>query len=251
MHRKQISGPSAPYSARLVRLLANLGSPEAVEIPGCFAERMGRLFDLADTIALDAARQRPAAGPFIAESDTATHLQADLDHSRDSLVERIDQAFSDGGTATLRLPTPVPDETPPSFKPYQRFYLAQQRQLIATVQPLRLRIRQTMAAHSPALAQLAALDTVFDNTLSIYSRRGFATLPKVLEKRFKTLWRAHLKDLSKGDRDPHPGDWITPGAWLHQFHQEMRMMLLAELEIRLEPILGLLDALNHKDHNLQ
>lgn len=245
MHRKQAAGPSAPYSAMLVRLLASLGNPRAKEPSGCFAERMGRLFGLADTIALDTARKYSAAGPFIAEPGMATRLQADLDRSRESLVKWIDHACADAGMTTPRLPVPVSGETSPLFKPYQRFYLAQQRQLIATVQPLRLRMRQAAAAHSPALAQLAALDTVFDNTFSIYSRRGFGALTMVLEKRFNTLRRAHLRSSPQNSPDPHSE------AWLHQFHQEMRMMLLAELDIRLKPIQGLLDALNHKDHNHQ
>ena len=41
-----------------------------------------------------------------------------------------------------------------------------------------------------------------------------------------------------------PGWWLQPGAWLHTFCQDMRAVLLAELELRLQPVAGLLDALN-------
>ena len=35
----------------------------------------------------------------------------------------------------------------------------------------------------------------------------------------------------------------TPGAWLNLFRQDMQSVLLAELEIRLQPVEGLLAAL--------
>ena len=44
-----------------------------------------------------------------------------------------------------------------------------------------------------------------------------------------------------------PDAWVAPGGWLHQFRQEMQTLLLAELETRLEPVQGLLDALNHEE----
>lgn len=255
LHGMQKSGQPAPYSARLVQLLSVLANSSVGEPTSCFAERLGRLFDLSDTILLDSAHKHRPAGPFPASSTLAERLQANLEQTRDTLVDRISGSFAADATSTaLRLPEPEFASTParpPAFTPYRRFYLAQQRQLATALQPLRARIRNAMANQSPALAQLAALDTVFDNTLSNYSRHCFGALPTVLEKRFKTLWRAHQKNLPAGEPDDTPGSWLEPGAWLDQFCREMRILLLAELEVRLEPALGLLAALNNEVHNHQ
>ncbi|WP_157933817.1 DUF3348 family protein [Alloalcanivorax mobilis] len=248
MHRKQTSAPTAAYSARLVRLLATLEGRKAAPPAGSFAERLGRLFDLPDTIALDHARQHYPAGPFAPQPDLARRLREDADQLRDSQVARIAEAFSDGGSAALRLPPPETNAAGPSFKPYQRFYLGHQRQQIASIQPLRLRLRQVLAGLGPEQAQLAALDAVFDNALAGYGRRGFDALPAVLERRFRALWREH-RERQPDALQQDPAAWLAPGAWLHRFCQEMRLMLLAELETRLQPVQGLLDALNQEDHD--
>ena len=48
-----------------------------------------------------------------------------------------------------------------------------------------------------------------------------------------------------------PQDWMTEGAWLHRFCQEMKSLLLAELDARLEPVQGLLMALESAHNHPQ
>jgi len=42
--------------------------------------------------------------------------------------------------------------------------------------------------------------------------------------------------------------WLAPGGWLHGFQQDMRQMLLAELQTRLAPVQGLIEAAGAQPH---
>ena len=106
--------------------------------------------------------------------------------------------------------------------------------MIAALTNLRLRARRHLCAHSAELARLAELDAVFEHGLSTYVRRCFSAMPAFLEKRYRVLWQQ--------GQHTHPQEWMAANGWLSQFCQEIQMLLLAELDARQEPILGLLDA---------
>jgi hypothetical protein len=56
------------------------------------------------------------------------------------------------------------------------------------------------------------------------------------------LLQTHWQTLSG---NPEPDDltpWMFPGGWLASFCGRMRELLLAELEIRLQPVLGLIES---------
>ena len=227
----------------------------AVKAPTDFAARLGRLFDLSDTIVLDDATRRTPAGPPIdaqQRQQACEQLAADLAATRDSLAQAIAEAFESDAVSE---PLPPPQAArkpgiPPAFEPYSRFYQARQRQLTIAVQHLRARARKRVSQADPALAPLTELDVVFDNTLTHYRRHCYEALPSVLEKRFRDLWRAHHRTLKEEAPDP-PREWVREGAWLDRFQQEMRLTLFAELEARLIPVQGLLDALHNKDSQPQ
>lgn len=248
---------AAPHSARLVQLVAAISQTAATDSHACFAERLGRLFGLGDTMDLDSAIGFRPKGPFEPSSGIADKLRADLVATRGKMTDRVRQSFSASPSDTMPgLPQPDLDEDPrvsPEFMPYQNFYLARQRELAAGTRQLRTRIRAAVATSGPAMAHLAQLDTVFDHTLAGYTSQCFATLPTVLEKRFETLWQSRQQmNFDQQDHDPaRPPvqDWTRPGGWLHQYCQEMQMLLLAELDVRLEPAVGLLDAYTHEVSN--
>jgi hypothetical protein len=108
--------------------------------------------------------------------------------------------------------------------------------MIAGLSNLRQRARRLLGSHSDAMARLAELDAVFEQSMAGYVRHCFGALPGFLEKRYRTLWDT---------RDPfHTAqDWLSPQGWLGQFRRELQLLLLAELDARQEPVLGLLDAL--------
>lgn len=239
MHRTQTPAQTGPTGSRLIQLLANLDPKAAVASHPCFAERLGRLFDLSDTIALDAATQHHPKGPFTPRDDFTHTLQADLLKTRNTLLENLSHSFARKQAASvISLPAisaDAPADKRPTFAPYERFHQAHQRQMIAALANLRLRARRLLCAHSADLARLAELDAVFEQSLLPYVRRCFSALPAFLEKRYRTLWQ-------QGQHTP-PQDWMAANGWLTQFCQEIQMLLLAELDARQEPILGLLNAI--------
>ena len=239
MHRTQTPTQSGLPGSRLVQLLSSLDSKAARASHGDFAERLGRLFDLSDAIALDGATRVPPKGPFSPVDDLPSQLQEHLLKTRRALLDHLGRSFSGEKAASVIALPPLRDdadaEKRPSFGAYDRFYQAHQRQMIAGLSNLRLRCRRLLAGHSAPLAHLAELDAVFESGLASYARQGFAALPGVLEQRYRLLWQ---------QRDPFhtPADWLSPQGWLTQFRRELKMLLLAELDARQEPVLGLLAA---------
>ena len=120
------------------------------------------------------------------------------------------------------------------FAAWRQRYAACQLAMETQIVPLRRRLRGTLADRSAALAKLAELDTVMEQVVGAQERALLATVAARLEPRF---------DHCLGTRaDAGPDAPTQPGPWLDRFRQEMRALLLAELDLRLQPIEGLLEA---------
>lgn len=232
-------------SSRLIRALSDLVSTDATPPRQSFADRLGQWLDFADAIALFSALNGStdaAGGPATAEHPA---LRDEFARVRGALLDSIN---TDGvltpGKARIRLPAPAWHASTPGaadYLPYHRYYLAHQRDMGAAIAPLRASVRAGLAQRAPALRQLAALDGVLDQALAPRERSLLATVPQLLGRRFEQLHQAHRNALTTPD---DPARWLQPGAWLHTFCQDMRAVLLAELELRLQPVAGLLEALN-------
>jgi hypothetical protein len=104
-------------------------------------------------------------------------------------------------------------------------------------------VRATLAGASPALAKLAAMDAVMEQVVGERERALLATVPRWLEQHFDRLRRDHGEtpaDTPAPDAPPAPG---KPAGWQDMFCQDVRGVLLAELDLRLQPVEGLLEAL--------
>lgn len=232
-------------SSRLIRALSDLVSTDATPPRQSFADRLGQWLDFADAIALFSALNGStdaAGGPATAEHPA---LRDEFARVRGALLDSIN---TDGvltpGKARIRLPAPAWHASTPGaadYLPYHRYYLAHQRDMGAAIAPLRASVRAGLAQRAPALRQLAALDGVLDQALAPRERSLLANVPQLLGRRFEQLHQAHRNALTTPD---DPARWLQPGAWLHTFCQDMRAVLLAELELRLQPVAGLLEALN-------
>lgn len=232
-------------SSRLIRALSDLVSTDATPPRQSFADRLGQWLDFADAIALFSALNGStdaAGGPATAEHPA---LRDEFARVRGALLDSIN---TDGvltpGKARIRLPAPAWHASTPGaadYLPYHRYYLAHQRDMGAAIAPLRASVRAGLAQRAPALRQLAALDGVLDQALAPRERSLLATVPQLLGRHFEQLHQAHRSALPTPD---DPARWLQPGAWLHTFCQDMRAVLLAELELRLQPVAGLMDALN-------
>ncbi len=233
-------------SAQLIRALSALVATDVADSRQSFADRLGQWLDFADAIALCSALDSPAdtRAPATAAQPA---LGDEFARVRGALLESIN---TDGlltpGKARIRLPAPAwhaGTEGTADYLPYHRYYLAHQRDMGAAIAPLRASLRAALAAQSPALRQLAALDGVLDQAFAPRERSLLASVPQLLGRRFEQLHQAHRSALPAGAADD-PARWLEPGAWLHTFCQDMRLVLLAELDLRLQPVQGLMDALN-------
>jgi hypothetical protein len=130
-----------------------------------------------------------------------------------------------------------------AYEPYRKFYMSRQKGLDIKVQHLRAEIRDSISGLSPVLAQLSRMDKALSESLSESSRETFAVVPKLLEKRFSQLFDIHRPELPKNPEVTDLEPWMKPGGWISAFCMEMRELLLAELEIRLQPVVGMIDSL--------
>ncbi|TFW09936.1 DUF3348 family protein [Oxalobacteraceae bacterium OM1] len=237
------------HSSTLLRCLADLGLEGIGESGEAFAEKLGMWVHFADAIALSAVHSaggralpvRPAAS-----QDERTQLRAEFDRVQTMLVNSITKSCSlNPGRVHIRLPAPdfdLPLKPATAYPPYRRFYEAHQRDMELGLQPLRVNLRDAVAKASPGLKKLAELDATLEKILRERENRLLARVPVLLRQRFEHLYKAHQQALAGAEQDDKPARWMQAGGWLARFCGDMRTLLLAELELRLQPALGLIEA---------
>jgi hypothetical protein len=215
-----------------------------------FAERLGLWVDYTDAIALYAVHSARTFEPGEAQEAEQIDIAEDFARIRASLEQAICRTTAPKrGQSGVELPMPhadMPPDLSSAFEPYRRYYLAHQRDLDLSVPPLRSRVREKVAAISPMLQQLAALDGTFEHILSDREAMLLAKLPQILKKRFAHLRQLHQQTLADTQQADKPEQSMQPGAWLARFCNELQAVLLAELDLRLQPAVGLLEALQHE-----
>lgn len=249
----QGSPRTSSHSARLIRVLADLAVAEAPESRQTFADRLGLWLDFTDAIALfsvmgSGAASVPKAAP--APSPAAQTLRDDYARVRTGLEESIAlDGLTTPGKARVKLPRPdwhPSIEGAADFLPYQRYYLAHQRDMGAAITPLRASARAALAALSPAHKQLAQVDGVMEQALGPRERTLLTSVPVALAKHFERLHQAHRTARSEAGEADSPDQWLQPGGWLATFCKDMKTILQAELDLRLQPVAGLLEALGNE-----
>ena len=242
------------HSSQLLRRLTDLAAVEA-HAPGmAFAERLGLWVDYTDAIALyavhNAGQAVPHAAPSVEPVGECVDIAADFARIRASLEQAISRTtVPKRGQSGVEFPMPdtaMPADLAGAYEPYRRYYLAHQRDMDLSVPPLRARAREQLAAASVALQPLAALDEAFENILGEREARLLACLPQLLKKRFAHLRAQHQQTLADTQQADHPEQWMQAGGWLARFCHELQTVLLAELDLRLQPAVGLLEALHNE-----
>lgn len=207
-HRTALTGAS------LVRLLSRLLADEAAELREPrqqFAQRLSQWLGWADAISLFAALGPQAAAPQPSGAPAGPlpgAAQADADRVRAQLAQAMQEA-----------PAEADDDA--GYAPWRRHYQSRQQRMEQAIGPLRDRLRQQLAARPGPLARLAEVDAVMQQVLAPQEQRLLATVPGWLGKHFERLRQAGAAG----------------------FAQDMQAVLLAELDIRFQPVEGLLEAL--------
>ena len=237
-----------PSSSAFTRLLSALNDVHAPASNDAFAERLSHWFGWTDAISLSAALDTPAAHTppaFASAQAPASAEERELARVKATLAKAIATAASAGEPARIQRPiaqTAAPPDRPIEFAPYRHAYATTQQAIEISVAPLRRRLRASLISASPELARLASLDAVMEQVVGARERALLATVPQWLERRFERLRQAH--DAADAAPDATPSARRNPPPpWLATFHQDMRALLHAELDLRLQPVEGLLAAL--------
>lgn len=237
-------------SSRLIRILSDLALLDAAEPGAAFAEKLGLWVDYSDAIALSTALSTGSSGGRPAAQPRANALYEELASLRTSLENSIAQTESTkSGKVRIERPTPdfeFPVKVAAAYEPYRRYYAAHQREMDSDIRQLRATVRETLARTSPALKQLAALDAALDKVLVERESKLLSKVPLLLKKRFEHFIKVHQQTLLDTDQADKPDTWMKEGSWLARFCHELEAVLLAELDVRLQPTLGLIEALQNE-----
>lgn len=199
-------------SSQLVRCLAGLQVGGMADAPQTVAERLSHWLDWTDAISLAGALN---GGPAAVAQGASSRVAAAVD-----AFHRLRTDLARAITGDALFTAAAPAET--DFAPYRRQYQTHQRAMDSRIGPLRATVREAVSAHSPALQRLAALDAVMDKALAVRERHLLSGVPALVETHFARL-------------EPQPAEW----------GRTLQRALLAELDVRLQPIEGLLEALSH------
>lgn len=201
-------------SSQLIRLLADLDPVAVVESPLTLAERLSHWLDWTDAIPLSAALGAAPAASGLRPAAAGAGKRA--------LIDAVDQLRGDLARAISsdRLLAGARVDAEEGFAPFRRQVQQHQHAMASRIGPLRSRVRTALENAGTDLARLAALDAALERALGRREQQLLASLPARLERHF--------------ERGPTPA-----------FGHHIQGVLLAELELRLQPIAGLIEALDH------
>lgn len=226
-------------------LLEQWERDRVVPAPTDVAQRLGQWLGPMDAVQLNAALHAMEAHAGVALKPPARALDA-------AAVQALYQAGCEDlqalvasvaapepaarGRAARLAVVPIDPAAALAWAPRQKRYLWVQQQLAPKVAALRSRVRQHLATGTAGQQQLAALDGVMEQMLAAQEHKLWALLPGFLERRWKQ--RSASAGAEVGEEGPGP----AAGLWLRGFEQDMQALLNAELQLRLQPVQGLVEA---------
>lgn len=252
------------HNSRLVRRLRELDVVNFQASQEPFSERIGQLFDLSGTVILSEMLGDLSAVGSNPTRGTCEAITDEFLKGRTALVHYIVKRFAPGvAHGKVKLPTPAEyhahcaftdvyasaplefsNNHSAAFEPYWDFYVALQGKLAGKIHHFHAQIGDAISGICPELAQLATLDQVMGQALIGQHRKLFDVVPILIGKRFEKLFDEHWSELPGKPLVRDMERWMGAGGWLSVFCREMQEMLLSELEIRLQPTMGLIDALS-------
>lgn len=233
-----LSHLSSPPLVRLLRDWVQVGDEPARQD---VAERLGEWLGAFDSVQLEGALQALASYAASARrvqgsGRDAAALDAALQRAQTELTHLISARASPAvplhgaPQSAVDLPQEPGDAR---YTPFLQRYQTLQQQVATKVAACRALVRQSLAKGSPAMRQLSALDGVMEQMLGAREQKLWSTVPVYLERRFEH-WRQAAADMA-------------PGAWLAAFERDLRTVFQAEVQARLLPVLGLIEAVQNEN----
>ena len=235
--RTTVRGPT------FIRLLGRLADVDASQSSQSLPDRLSGWLNWTQAIALATALDGRLPEPVDEVATFDEGPAGECARVRAALAETIASARELVPSAEREpvVAPPVEGWVPPlpDYAPFRQRYLTLQRAMQGSTGRLRGELRDLLGRSSPEMGRLAELDAAMELALSPREQRLFATVPGLLETRFESLRRAHA---AEGAPDDPAG--ATHDAWLDVFRKDMQSVLLAELDVRFQPVEGLLAALS-------
>ena len=211
--------PTSIPGPAFIRLIARLTDARLTDASPALADRLSEWVDWTRAVALskaldgrlpavDADADAPVS--CIAEEQEYTRVRA-------ALVKAI---TTGPAPAHPHQATPPPEGD--DYAPFRERYRDLQQSMQAETGRLRGRLRDMLASGSPGQARLAEVDAVMEMTLTPREHALLGAVPALLGQHFQRL---------------------NAASRMRRFQQDMQHVLLAELDVRFQPVEGLLAAL--------
>lgn len=243
MYSSQHFVSTAFAGSALVRLLSAANPEAPARSRQDFAERLGGWLNAFDAVdlhtALASIRASTDATPLAADAGSAHALAAQCLRVKAALIASI---AAQGAPRAAEQTDPAADPRA-AFAPYRQRYVAHQREMTDAIERLRDEARAALAGAAAPLRQLAHLDAVLAATIGPREQRLLAAIPGLLERHFRQLRQTPPNGPDAGDRRENSGPTDTPDP-LDAFGATFQAALLAELDVRLQPVMGLINALS-------
>lgn len=215
-----------------IRLLARLADVQPAESGRSLPDRLSQWLDWNHALALSTALEARSVAE-IGVPVVGSTVQDECASVRRALAQAGSDACASVGAGRSSAEAAV------EYADFRQCYLARQRAMLAATGRLRGRLRDLLAATSAGMARLADVDAVMEAALSPREHALLASVPGLLGVHFEHLRKAALGQAP--GTEPAPAS--TRGPWLDIFRNDMQSVLLAELDVRFQPVQGLLAAL--------
>lgn len=130
------------------------------------------------------------------------------------------------------------------YADFRQRYVSMQQAMEMDIGNLRGRLRRAVAAKTPGLARLAVLDASMEQALSMHERTLLASVPTLLGRYFERLRATEQqRQADQADTLDERASSASSSTWVNAFRKDMQSVLLAELDVRFQPVEGLLAAL--------
>jgi Protein of unknown function (DUF3348) len=203
-----------PSGGALTALLEQMALIQAPSRPPSVIEGLGRWLGWAEAGPLFEALNTPVPATVALSADDLAVAEQDLAQVRQWLERAV------AAEPQTRRGAP-----PPDLAECRQRYAALQHSMAQALSALRQRLRERLAAAGGDAARLAAVDALLARVVEARESLILAAMPAQLERRAE----------QRRQTDPEQG--------LSGLHADMRALLQAELAQRLQPLLGLLEAL--------
>ncbi|MBN3751385.1 DUF3348 domain-containing protein [Paraburkholderia sp. Tr-20389] len=239
--RTAVSGPT------LVRLLARLTAADVSASSQSLSDQLSQWLGWTDAIALSTALNGKPPG-VVSGARSAGTVEEECAGVRAALADAIagDSVLSTRRRRGAPHAQTAPAQPEASYADFRQCYLALQQTMETRIGALRGRLRSLLAAKTPEMTRLAVVDAIMERSLGARERSLFGAVPGLLGGHFERLRKAERDAQAAGapaEAQAQTEPATRPGAWLDGFRKDMQSVLLAELDIRFQPVEGLLAAL--------